>query len=163
MLSTSRSLLRLTSRASSTAPVGRVFVRLSPAIFPQAYRASLFSSKSTNNPPNPSIDREHEKKVAHETLKSDPSAVTTESSVRHVIEESQGPPANDHDMGAELKHDIVSLRRKYVQHTQLTRSRTSSKTPSAFRACLVNLAFSASPGRYPTWARRSRLSSCHGI
>ncbi|KAH7011289.1 hypothetical protein EDB80DRAFT_711514 [Ilyonectria destructans] len=106
MLSTSRSLLRLTSRASSTAPVGRVFVRLSPASFPQAYRASLFSSKSTNNPPNPSIDREHEKKVAHETLKSDPSAVTTESSVRHVIEESQGPPDNDHDMAAELKHDI---------------------------------------------------------
>lgn len=110
MLSTSRPLLRLTSRASSTAPVGRVFVRLSPASFPQAYRASLFSSKSTNNPPNQSIDREHQKKVAQETLKSDPSAVTTESSVRHVIEESQAPTDKDHDMAAELKHDIDAVK-----------------------------------------------------
>ncbi|KAF7541750.1 hypothetical protein G7Z17_g11886 [Cylindrodendrum hubeiense] len=106
MFRISRSLLRFTSRASSTARVSGTSLQFSPASFPQAYRVALFSSKPTDPPPNQSINSEHEKKLAQKTLKSDPSAVSTESSVRHVIEESQSPENKDHDMGAELKHDI---------------------------------------------------------
>ncbi|KAH7148280.1 hypothetical protein EDB81DRAFT_882713 [Dactylonectria macrodidyma] len=107
-----RSIARLTPRVSSIAPAGRVSVRLPPTAYPQAYRAALFASKPPNlvpPPPNQTITPEHEKKVAQEKLKSDPSAVTTESSVRHVIEESQAPDDNI-DMSASLRHDIHAVR-----------------------------------------------------
>ncbi|KAH7149039.1 hypothetical protein B0J13DRAFT_523696 [Dactylonectria estremocensis] len=108
-----RSIVRLTPRVSSIAPGGRVSVRLPPTGYPQAYRAALFASKPPNQvppPPNQTITPEHEKKVAQEKLESDPSAVTTESSVRHVIEKSQAPENDDIDMSASLRHDIHAVR-----------------------------------------------------
>ncbi|KAK7426250.1 hypothetical protein QQZ08_007280 [Neonectria magnoliae] len=108
MLRTSQSLLRLTSRVSSAAPARGASIRFS-ANLPR-YRAALYSSKPTNPPPpKQPIDREHEKKLAQETLKSDPAAVSTQSSVRHVVEESQSPVEKEHDMGAELKQDIETV------------------------------------------------------
>ncbi|RSL47418.1 hypothetical protein CEP54_013403 [Fusarium duplospermum] len=70
-----------------------------------------FSSKSdkeNKDPPPPyrTIDREAERKRGQELLGSDPSKVSSQSSVRHVIEEPQAPPTGEHDMAGELKHDI---------------------------------------------------------
>ncbi|RSL94422.1 hypothetical protein CEP52_012644 [Fusarium oligoseptatum] len=72
---------------------------------------TAFSSKSDKDnkdppPPYRTIDREAERKRGQELLGSDPSKVSSQSSVRHVIEEPQAPPTGEHDMAGELKHDI---------------------------------------------------------
>ncbi|KAL5610901.1 hypothetical protein FOBRF1_007018 [Fusarium oxysporum] len=71
---------------------------------------AIFSSKSDNKdlPPPPflEIDRKREREAQQENLKSNPSKVSTQSSVRHVVEESQPPNNADHEMAGDLKHDI---------------------------------------------------------
>ncbi|KAF4977665.1 hypothetical protein FZEAL_5855, partial [Fusarium zealandicum] len=60
-------------------------------------------------PPTPTPttrDYKRERELAQQKLESNPSAVSTQSSVRHVVEEDQRPASADHDMGSDLKHDI---------------------------------------------------------
>jgi len=72
---------------------------------------SLLRTQFSTKPPAPpnKIDREHEKELAQQVLEARPEEVSSQSSVRHVIESSQAPPAPDRDMTADIKNDIVSL------------------------------------------------------
>ncbi|KAI5461966.1 hypothetical protein BGZ63DRAFT_403244 [Mariannaea sp. PMI_226] len=99
-----------TSRIFSNALNGpsRAFViRASPRVSSPGTnlnrRVTFYSSKSSD--PNRPIGEKEDEKNARKTLKSHPSAVSTQSSVRHVMEESQGDHQG-HDISAELKHDI---------------------------------------------------------
>ncbi|KAJ3532322.1 hypothetical protein NM208_g8493 [Fusarium decemcellulare] len=71
---------------------------------------AVYSSKSDKDkdppPPKQPIDLESERKRGQELLESNPSKVSSQSSVRHVVEEAQAPASADHDMAGELKHDI---------------------------------------------------------
>lgn len=109
----SRSLWHLASRASPSTV--KLATQTSPrfAIAPLLRQPAriAFSSKSdkeNKDPPPPyrTIDREAERKRGQELLGSDPSKVSSQSSVRHVMEEPQSPPTSEHDMAGELKHDI---------------------------------------------------------
>lgn len=110
----SRSLWHLASGASPSTV--KLVTQTSPrfAIAPLLRQPAriAFSSKSdkeNKDPPPPyrTIDREAERKRGQELLGSDPSKVSSQSSVRHVLEEPQAPPTGEHDMAGELKHDIV--------------------------------------------------------
>ncbi|KAM6532535.1 hypothetical protein FSOLCH5_001959 [Fusarium solani] len=109
----SRSLWHLASGASPSTV--KLATQTSPrfAIVPLLRQPAriAFSSKSdkeNKDPPPPyrTIDREAERKRGQELLGSDPSKVSSQSSVRHVLEEPQAPPTGEHDMAGELKHDI---------------------------------------------------------
>ncbi|KAI8685185.1 hypothetical protein NCS57_00187100 [Fusarium keratoplasticum] len=109
----SRSLWHLASGASPSTV--KLVTQTSPrfAIAPLLRQPAriAFSSKSdkeNKDPPPPyrTIDREAERKRGQELLGSDPSKVSSQSSVRHVLEEPQAPPTGEHDMAGELKHDI---------------------------------------------------------
>lgn len=57
--------------------------------------------------PPTKIDKEHEKKLAQEKIDA-PTDVTSESSIRHIFEESQNPSLRgDQDVTTDLKQDIV--------------------------------------------------------
>ena len=63
---------------------------------------------STKPPLQPTkIDKELEKKAAQRLLEPRPDEVSTESTVRHVIEESQAPPEGEPDVMVGLKSDLV--------------------------------------------------------
>ncbi|KAJ4309650.1 hypothetical protein N0V84_011390 [Fusarium piperis] len=109
----SRSLWHLASRSSpnTTKLTAQTSPRFTIAPLLRQPARIAFSSKSNNEnkdppPPYQTIDREAERKRGQEMLGSDPSKVSTQSSVRHVIEEPQGPASGEHDMAGELKHDI---------------------------------------------------------
>ncbi|KAM5352869.1 hypothetical protein ACJ41O_005591 [Fusarium nematophilum] len=107
----SRSIFHLASRASSTKL--NLISQTSPrfALTPLLHQPprAVFSSKSGKDPPpspHESISQEHQNKVWQQKLESDPSKVSTQSSVRHVVEEAQAPASGEHDMAEELRHDI---------------------------------------------------------
>jgi len=60
------------------------------------------------------IDREHEKELAQQELEARPEEVSTESSVRHVVESSQAPPAPDRDMTVDIKNDINTVKEAFA-------------------------------------------------
>jgi hypothetical protein len=65
---------------------------------------------STKPPLQPTkIDKEFEKKTAQKLLQPRPDEVTADSTVRHVIEESQAPPDSEPDVMVGLKSDLVRL------------------------------------------------------
>ncbi|KAM0425615.1 hypothetical protein ACHAPT_009147 [Fusarium lateritium] len=106
----SHSLWNLASRVSPSTvkAVTQTSPRLAIAPLLRQPARIAFSNKSDKDPPPPyrTVDREAERKRAQEKLGSDPSSVSTQSSVRHVVEEPQAPASADHDMAGELKHDI---------------------------------------------------------
>lgn len=53
------------------------------------------------------IDKEFEKATAQKKLEPRPDEVTVDSTVRHVIEESQAPPESQPDVMEGLKSDLV--------------------------------------------------------
>jgi hypothetical protein len=64
--------------------------------------------KTYSTKPISERDKEFEKKVAAQKLEARPDEVSVESSVRHVIEESQAPaPKADADVLKDLKDDLV--------------------------------------------------------
>ncbi|EQL03280.1 hypothetical protein OCS_01010 [Ophiocordyceps sinensis CO18] len=124
MFRASRSLVRLVSRAS---PLPSRLLPTSsrprpPALptttasrpLPWAVSVARFASSSGNSdksdppPPKHPIDRELEKKRGQRIIEARPGEVSGESSVRHVIEGSQGK--DDADLGQGLKHDINIVR-----------------------------------------------------
>ena len=72
---------------------------------PLAFRAGY----STKLPLQPNKrDKEFEKEVAQKIIQPRPDEVSAESSVRHVIEDSQAPPPDsDADVAQGLKGDLV--------------------------------------------------------
>ncbi|KAF5009617.1 hypothetical protein FDECE_4177 [Fusarium decemcellulare] len=108
----SRSLWHLASRASSNRVnfQSQTFPRFAVAPLLRQPARAVYSSKSDKDkdppPPKHPIDLESERKRGQELLESNPSKVSSQSSVRHVVEEAQAPASADHDMAGELKHDI---------------------------------------------------------
>ncbi|KAH6884812.1 hypothetical protein B0T10DRAFT_539748 [Thelonectria olida] len=105
MFRASRSLFKLASGAPpSTSLVTRASTRIPSSRLVPISRVAFSSSKP---PPNTEpISKEEVESRAKDKLKSDPAAVSTQSSVRHVRETSQAPNEEGHDMAAELKHDL---------------------------------------------------------
>ncbi|POR39228.1 Uncharacterized protein TPAR_00570 [Tolypocladium paradoxum] len=114
MFRASRPLLRLTLRASLASSTARASPRISSSplqlkqpLRPLGLPVSRFASSSSGPaPPKQPIDREHEKKVAQETIKPRPGHVSSGSSVRHVMEGSPSPGRDEANLGGGLKHDI---------------------------------------------------------
>lgn len=64
----------------------------------------------TGVPKHDKIDVAAEKRLANETLESDPEAVTTDSSVRQVFESGQAPvEEEEHEVLRGVKQDLVSV------------------------------------------------------
>lgn len=74
-----------------------------PVLIPQLRYAT-----KTGVPKHDKIDVAAEKKLAKETLESDPEAVTTDSSVRRVFESSEAPVEEDEVLRG-VKQDLVSF------------------------------------------------------
>lgn len=119
-----------------------------PVLIPQLRYAT-----KTGVPKLDKIDVEAEKKIAQAKLKSDPEAVTTDSSVRHVFESgSKGPMIEEenNEVLSGVKEDLVSFNLEPLLHFinfrmetrtleyYLTASRILSKTPSLSVTCLEN-------------------------
>lgn len=69
---------------------------------------SLVLGKAYSTKPISEREKEFEKKVATQKIEARPDEVSSESSVRHVIEQSQAPPPNpDADVLKDLKKDLV--------------------------------------------------------
>jgi hypothetical protein len=81
------------------------------------------STKSGPPPPKPSIDREHERKLAHETLKPTPSEVTIDSTTRVGWEKKKASSSSAQDsepaFGESLQHDLVCIINDVVQAISL--------------------------------------------
>ncbi|KAK0609949.1 hypothetical protein B0T17DRAFT_545601 [Bombardia bombarda] len=82
-------------------------VALSRTTTPRVQLA-LFSSKTPLQPNK--IDKDFEKEAGQKKLVSDPSKVTTQSSVRHVFEQGQAPKEPDVDMLKDLKKDLNTVK-----------------------------------------------------
>lgn len=173
MFRASRLLPRLAPRAALGAPISQTLLRLqAPRLLPAA-QGIRFASKSSDDPPPPKwpIDREHEKKVAQQKLKSDPSKVSEESSAGSRFDFSptataptvpSGSPKDNPEISSGLKHDIVSKQSSTI--TGLANSlRKSSKTRSDCPACLANLTFSDSLALSHISVLRSPPCSSPGI
>ncbi|CZR43616.1 putative MNN4-regulates the mannosylphosphorylation [Fusarium proliferatum ET1] len=104
----SRSLWGVTSRASSIR-ASQFLPRASIAPLLRQQRA-VYSSKSDDEnappPPKQPIDIEAERKRGQELLQSNPSVVSSKSSVANAASTAQGSKSADQDMTSELKHDI---------------------------------------------------------
>ncbi|KAK4154800.1 hypothetical protein C8A00DRAFT_14089 [Chaetomidium leptoderma] len=73
---------------------------------------------STKPPVQPTkIDKEFERKVAQKTIQARPDEVTSESSVRHVVEESQAPPDSNPDVMVALKGDLNTVKDTFALAT----------------------------------------------
>lgn len=69
---------------------------------------SLVLWRAYSSKPISERDKEFEKKVAAQKIEARPDEVSSDSSVRHVIEQSQAPPPNpDADVLEDLKKDLV--------------------------------------------------------
>ncbi|KAF9772231.1 hypothetical protein IL306_010071 [Fusarium sp. DS 682] len=103
----SRSLWGIASRASSNR-ASQFLPRASIAPLLRQQRAVYSSKSDDENPPPPKqpIDYEAERKRAQELLQSNPSNVSSKSSVANASTTAQGSKSADQDMTAELKHDI---------------------------------------------------------
>ncbi|KAK1834027.1 hypothetical protein QBC39DRAFT_278146 [Podospora conica] len=77
----------------------------------------LWKAYSTK-PPITERDKEFEKKVAAQKLEARPDEVSVDSSVRHVIEESQAPAPNaDGDVLKDLKGDLHTFKEAFALDT----------------------------------------------
>ncbi|KAH7164909.1 hypothetical protein DER46DRAFT_355461 [Fusarium sp. MPI-SDFR-AT-0072] len=103
----SRSLWGVASRASSNRAL-QFLPRASIAPLLRQQRAVYSSKSDEENPPPPKqpIDIEAERKRGQELLQSNPSVVSSKSSVANAASTAQGPKSADQDMTSELKHDI---------------------------------------------------------
>jgi hypothetical protein len=106
----SRSLWGVASRASSNR-ASQFLSRASIAPLLRQQRAVYSSKSDEENPPPPKqpIDYEAERKRGQELLQSNPSVVSSKSSVANATTAAQGSKSADQDMTGELKHDIVSF------------------------------------------------------
>ncbi|CAM1500417.1 Fc.00g095790.m01.CDS01 [Cosmosporella sp. VM-42] len=110
----SQRLLRLAPRASFASPVPyslpRLQLQLQAPKLALATQKARFATKPPRQesppPPRPEIDYEHERKIGEQLLKSDPSKVSAESSVRHVVGEGMPTTQDPQDVGGGLKHDL---------------------------------------------------------
>ena len=113
MFRASQRLLGLAPRASFASPVSYSLPRLqiqAPKLLAVTQVARLATKPprpESPPPPKPKIDYEHEKKIGEQLLKSDPSHVSAESSVRHVVGEAAPISQDAQDVGGGLKHDLV--------------------------------------------------------
>ena len=173
MFRASRPLFLFAPRASSTSsatrtPPGTSSLASRPrlSLHPRGFPAARFASGSSNPPPpKQPIDHRHEQKVAQETIKPRPDEVSSESSVRHVMEGFSTPRQSEAKLQEGLKHDIVG-RRLFSQCApswKLKQSRESSKTRSAFLMSHENPISSALLARCPIWPLHSRQYSWLGI
>lgn len=103
----SRSLWDVASRASSNR-ASQFLPRASIAPLLRQQRAAYSSKSDEENPPPPKqpIDIEAERKRGQELLQSNPSVVSSKSSVANAASTAQGSKSADQDMTSELKHDI---------------------------------------------------------
>ncbi|KLO98520.1 unnamed protein product [Fusarium fujikuroi] len=103
----SRSLWGVASRASSIR-ASQFLPRASIAPLLRQQRAVYSSKSDDENPPPPKqpIDIEAERKRGQELLQSNPSVVSSKSSVANAASTAQGSKSADQDMTSELKHDI---------------------------------------------------------
>ncbi|EXA44184.1 hypothetical protein FOPG_09761 [Fusarium oxysporum f. sp. conglutinans race 2 54008] len=103
----SRSLWGVASRASSNR-ASQFLPRASIAPLLRQQRAAYSSKSDEENPPPPKqpIDIEAERKRGQELLQSNPSVVSSKSSVANAASTAQGSKSADQDMTSELKHDI---------------------------------------------------------
>ncbi|EXK88683.1 hypothetical protein FOQG_08001 [Fusarium oxysporum f. sp. raphani 54005] len=103
----SRSLWGVASRASSNR-ASQFLPRASIAPLLRQQRAAYSSKSDEENPPPPKqpIDIEAERKRGQELLQSNPSVVSSKSSVANAVSTAQGSKSADQDMTSELKHDI---------------------------------------------------------
>ncbi|SCO78199.1 probable MNN4-regulates the mannosylphosphorylation [Fusarium oxysporum] len=103
----SRSLWGVASRASSNL-ASQFLPRASIAPLLRQQRAAYSSKSDEENPPPPKqpIDIEAERKRGQELLQSNPSVVSSKSSVANAASTAQGSKSADQDMTSELKHDI---------------------------------------------------------
>lgn len=103
----SRSLWGVTSRASSIR-ASQFLTRASIAPLLRQQRAVYSSKSDDENPPPPKqpIDIKAERKRGQELLQSNPSVVSSKSSVANAASTAQGSKSADQDMTSELKHDI---------------------------------------------------------
>ncbi|KAF5637386.1 Halomucin [Fusarium tjaetaba] len=103
----SRSLWGIASRASSNR-ASLFLPRASIAPLLRQQRAVYSSKSDDENPPPPKqpIDIEAERKRGQELLQSNPSVVSSKSSVANAASTAQGSKSADQDMTSELKHDI---------------------------------------------------------
>ncbi|RBR22700.1 hypothetical protein FVER53590_03248 [Fusarium verticillioides] len=103
----SRSLWGIASRASSNR-ASQFLPRASIAPLLRQQRAVYSSKSDDENPPPPKqpIDIEAERKRGQELLQSNPSVVSSKSSVANAASTAQGSKSADQDMTNELKHDI---------------------------------------------------------
>lgn len=109
--------LGLLQRSNAAAPQ----LRLTRAITtrsarPSALRAAVSSQMThkasyADKPPHMQVgrDAEDEKRLGEQKLKSDPSAVSTESSVRHFYEPAEPSPGGPPPVADGLKHDLVGI------------------------------------------------------
>ncbi|EWZ90726.1 hypothetical protein BFJ63_vAg8602 [Fusarium oxysporum f. sp. narcissi] len=103
----SRSLWGVASRASSNR-ASQFLPRASIAPLLRQQRTAYSSKSDEENPPPPKqpIDIEAERKRGQELLQSNPSVVSSKSSVANAASTAQGSKSADQDMTSELKHDI---------------------------------------------------------
>ncbi|KAF4436844.1 Halomucin [Fusarium acutatum] len=103
----SRSLWGIASRASANR-ASQFLPRASIAPLLRPQRAVYSSKSDDENPPPPKqpIDIEAERKRGQELLQSNPSVVSSKSSVANATSTAQGSKSADQDMTSELKHDI---------------------------------------------------------
>ncbi|KAJ4042790.1 hypothetical protein NW763_011610 [Fusarium oxysporum] len=103
----SRSLWGVASRASSNR-ASQFLPRASIVPLLRQQRAAYSSKSDEENPPPPKqpIDIEAERKRGQELLQSNPSVVSSKSSVANAASTAQGSKSADQDMTSELKHDI---------------------------------------------------------
>ncbi|KAF5647891.1 putative MNN4-regulates the mannosylphosphorylation [Fusarium sp. NRRL 25303] len=103
----SRSLWGVASRSSSIR-ASQFLPRASIAPLLRPQRAVYSSKSDDENPPPPKqpIDIEAERKRGQELLQSNPSVVSSKSSVANAASTAQGSKSADQDMTSELKHDI---------------------------------------------------------
>ncbi|PHH90855.1 hypothetical protein CDD83_2454 [Cordyceps sp. RAO-2017] len=115
MFRAARPLLRLTARTSANplplrtcSPVLR---RPGAPWRPVLATPSLAArSSATAPPPKQPIDHEHEKQVAQQSIEARPGEVSSQSSVRHVMEGSSSSARDDPSLSRGVKHDIEVFR-----------------------------------------------------
>lgn len=169
MLRSSRQLLRLAPRpaAAPSAPASASFSTRASQTALQTFKrpsAALRARPSPlalvaryTNSPYDKIDKQAEAEIARKKLESNPTAVSTESSRRHVFEPAPPNPERDAELAHGLKHDVVRLALPlHLRFETLTTActRTSSRTPSTSARCPENRSPWVSPEPFPTWRRR---------
>ena len=118
MFRASRSFVRMAHRASLAGPASQKLPQLqlqASKLLPITQRVRFASKSEDPPPPKQPIDREHEKELAQQKLKSDPSKVSSTSTVAHAGLDfgpstptmPSGKPNDNPDIGSGLKNDIV--------------------------------------------------------